>query len=182
MIRKVSLILFVAICLTLFYPVQAYISPDGEIEGIWQGTLKFSEMELRIVFTISRNQDNIITATYDVPEQNAIGAPVDEITFINGNVHIEIIPIEAVFKGKLKEDGKKINGQLMQGGMTLPLVLERTHTKLIIKRPQEPKEPFPYRIEEVVFENIDADITLAGTLTLPPSNGTFPAVCSVQFG
>ena len=176
MIRKVSLVLFIMAGMTLFNPVQVYSSPDGEIEGIWQGTLKISGMELRIVFTISRNPDNTLTATYGVPEQNAIGVPVDEITFINGNVHIEIIPIEAVFKGKLKEDGKKINGQLTQGGMTLPLVLERTHTKLIIKRPQEPKEPFPYRIEEVVFKNQDAGITLAGTLTLPPSKGTFPAV------
>ena len=176
MIKKVSLILFITAGLTLFYPIQVYSSPDGEIEGIWQGTLKFSGMELRIVITISRNPDNTLTATYDVPEQNVTGVLVDKITYINGNVHFEIIPIEGVFKGKLIEDGKKIKGQWIQGGMTLPLVFERTLTKLIIKRPQEPKEPFPYRIEEVVFKNINANITLAGILTLPPSKGTFPAV------
>ncbi|GAJ12303.1 unnamed protein product, partial [marine sediment metagenome] len=56
------------------------------------------------------------------------------------------------------------------------LVLERTEAKLEIKRPQEPKEPFPYRAEEVVFKNVDAGIKLAGTLTLPSSEGLFPAV------
>jgi pimeloyl-ACP methyl ester carboxylesterase len=60
--------------------------------------------------------------------------------------------------------------------MTLPLVLERTHTKPVMKRPQEPGGPLPYRVEEVVFQNIDAGIRLAGTLTFPPSEGTFPAV------
>jgi fermentation-respiration switch protein FrsA (DUF1100 family) len=172
----VSLVLFTAAELTLFNPVQAATFPNGEIEGIWKGTLRFSGIELRINFTISRSPNNTLTATYDVPEQNATDIPVDEITFNNRDVRLEIIPIEGVFNGKLSEDGQKIDGQWIQSGMTLPLVLERTHSKLEIKRPQEPKEPFPYRTEEVVFKNIDAGITLAGTLTLPPSEGTFPAV------
>ncbi|MDH5385453.1 MAG: alpha/beta hydrolase [Candidatus Aminicenantes bacterium] len=171
-----SLVLLITVGMTLFNPVQAYTIPNGEIEGIWQGTLRFSGIELRIVFTISRSPDNTLTATYDVPEQNATDVPVDEITFNNRNVRLEIIPIEGVFKGKLSEDGVKIDGNWTQSGMTLPLMLERTHTKPVIKRPQEPKEPFPYRIEEVVFKNINAGITLAGTLTSPPSEGKFPAV------
>jgi len=171
-----SLVLLFTAVLTLFNPIQASTFPNGEIEGIWQGTLRFSGIELRIIFTISRSPDNTLTATYDVPEQNATDVPVDEITFNNREVRLEIIPIDGVFKGKLSEDGVKIDGNWTQSDMTLPLVLERTQTKLEIKRPQEPKEPFPYRIEEVVFKNIDAGITLAGTLTLPPSEGTFPAV------
>ena len=172
----VCLVLLITAGMTLLTPVQGYTFPNGEIEGIWQGTLKFSGMELRIIFTISRNPDNTLTATYDVLEQNVTGALVDEITFANREVLLKIIPIDCVFKGKLTEDGAKIDGQLTQSSMALPLVLERTHTKFTIKRPQEPKEPFPYRIEEVVFKNIDAGIRLAGTLTLPPSEGTFPAV------
>ena len=170
------LILLITAVLALFNPVQASTSPNGEIEGIWQGTLRFSGMELRIVFTISRNPDNTLTATYDVPEQNAMGVPVDKITFNNREVRLEIMPIDGVYKGKLSEDGTKIDGNWTQSGMTLPLVLEHTHTKFEIKRPQEPKEPFPYKVEEVVFKNLDAGITLAGTLTLPHSEGSFPAV------
>ncbi|UCC41730.1 MAG: alpha/beta hydrolase [Candidatus Aminicenantes bacterium] len=162
--------------MAIFNPLQAYTFPNGEIEGTWQGTLKFSGIELRIIFTISRSPDNTLTATYDVPEQNVSNVPVDETTFNNGNVRFEIIPIDGVFEGTLSEDGAKIDGNWTQSGMTLPLVLERAHTKPVIKRPQEPKEPFPYRVEEVVFKNTDADITLAGTLTLPPSEGAFPAV------
>lgn len=102
-----SLVLLITAGLTLFNPVQASAFPNGEIEGIWQGTLKFSGIELRINFTISRNPDNTLTATYDVPEQNATDVPVDEIAFNNIDVRLEIIPIEGVFKGKLSEEGKR---------------------------------------------------------------------------
>lgn len=43
-------------------------------------------------------------------------------------------------------------------------------------RPQTPKKPYPYYEEEVVFNNPTAGITLAGTLTLPNINGSYPAV------
>jgi pimeloyl-ACP methyl ester carboxylesterase len=36
--------------------------------------------------------------------------------------------------------------------------------------------PFPYREEEVTYRNEAAQIRLAGTLTLPPGSGPFPAV------
>jgi pimeloyl-ACP methyl ester carboxylesterase len=170
------LVLMIIVGIILLCPVQARPFPKGEIEGIWKGTLKFSGMELQVVFTISRSSDDTLAATYDVPEQNVAGAPVDKIALDNGTVRLEIIPIEGVFEGKLSEEGDRIDGQWMQGGMTLPLVLERAQEKPRIKRPQEPREPFPYKLEEVVFQNTDASIRLAGTLTLPPSEGTTPAV------
>ncbi len=43
-------------------------------------------------------------------------------------------------------------------------------------RPQEPTAPFPYRVEEVTFDNPVANITLAGTLTMPNEGAGFPAV------
>ncbi len=45
-----------------------------------------------------------------------------------------------------------------------------------LKRPQEPKEPFGYSSENVKFYNSKDNITLSGTLTLPPGENAFPAV------
>ncbi|WP_254561100.1 alpha/beta hydrolase family protein [Dyadobacter diqingensis] len=45
-----------------------------------------------------------------------------------------------------------------------------------MKRPQEPKGPYSYVNEEVKFQNTKANITLAGTLTLPSKGGKYPAV------
>ena len=47
-------------------------------------------------------------------------------------------------------------------------------------KPQEPALPLPYHVEDVVFTNDKAGITLAGTLTLPAQNGTFPAVILIS--
>jgi len=44
------------------------------------------------------------------------------------------------------------------------------------RRPQEPKKPYPYKEEEVVYQSKKADVQIAGTFTFPDSNGPFPAV------
>lgn len=43
-------------------------------------------------------------------------------------------------------------------------------------RPQDPIKPYPYVEQEITFENKNAGITLAGTLTLPKKGGIFPGV------
>ena len=48
------------------------------------------------------------------------------------------------------------------------------------QKPQEPKEPFPYKIKEVTFKNVEDEVTLAGTLTLPKQKGTVTAVVLVS--
>jgi uncharacterized protein len=49
-----------------------------------------------------------------------------------------------------------------------------------IKRPQEPVEPYSYYSENVTFQNHGANITLAGTLTLPSREGAYPAVILIS--
>lgn len=45
-------------------------------------------------------------------------------------------------------------------------------------RPQTPRPPFSYGVEEVTFESVPG-VTLAGTLTIPEGEGPFPAVVLV---
>lgn len=45
-------------------------------------------------------------------------------------------------------------------------------------RPQEPKPPFPYVVEEVSYGN--SEIVLSGTLTLPLTPGPFPALILIH--
>lgn len=49
-------------------------------------------------------------------------------------------------------------------------------TARVPSRPQEPKAPYPYDEEEVVYHNEKDRVQLAGTLTLPRSKRPFPAV------
>ncbi|SMG48245.1 hypothetical protein SAMN05661096_03442 [Marivirga sericea] len=47
-------------------------------------------------------------------------------------------------------------------------------------RQQEPKAPYSYEVEEVVFQNTIDGISLAGTLTYPQKGSDFPAVILIS--
>ncbi len=49
-------------------------------------------------------------------------------------------------------------------------------SELELKRPQNPVKPYPYRDEDVAYDNKVQNVTLAATLTLPQGTGPFPAV------
>jgi len=171
------------ICLALiiinsaFFIVSAQQQDTSEIsiEGIWEGKLKVPGTELRIVFNISKNSDGALTATLDSPDQGVTGIPVEEVIFKDNILRLEVKSAGGVFEGKVSEDFLVIEGEWKQSGQTLPLTVKRVDKAVEILRPQVPKKPYPYIEEEIVYENKDAGISLAGTLTLPSGDAPFPA-------
>ena len=170
--------MFVVIVLSIFLSVPSYCADNG-IEGIWVGALKVSAVELRIVFKISKNEDDSLKAAMDSPDQGAENIPVNEVTFENGKLHIGSKVVRGTFDGTLQPDGS-IEGTWKQSGLSLPLVLKRTEEVPKLHRSQEPEKPYPYIEEEVFYENADAGIKLAGTLTMPRTGGPFPAVILIS--
>jgi hypothetical protein len=69
-----------------------------------------------------------------------------------------------------------IEGKWKQSELVLRLVLNHIDKVPDLRKEQDPVKPYPYSEEEVVYENKEAGIKLAGTLTLPRSGGPFPAV------
>jgi pimeloyl-ACP methyl ester carboxylesterase len=61
-----------------------------------------------------------------------------------------------------------------------PLTLKKTDKVTALNRPQTPKPPFPYKVEDLTYRNEAAGISLAGTLTLPEGHGPFPAVILIS--
>ncbi len=165
-----------------FFIVSAQEQDTSEIsiEGIWEGKLKVPGTELIIVFKISKNSDGTLTATLDSPDQGVTGIPVEEIIFKDNTLRLEVKSAGAVFEGKVSEDFLVIEGEWKQSGQTLPLTVKRVDKAVEILRPQVPKKPYPYIEEELVYENKEAGITLAGTLTLPPGKGPSPVVLLIS--
>jgi uncharacterized protein len=112
----------------------------------------------------------------DSLDQGAKGIPVKTITFKDGNLSLEVKSVKGIFEGTLKGDGKTIEGNWKQVGSVFPLVLNHIDKEPDLWRGQDPVKPYPYAEEEVVYENKEAGVKLAGTLTLPRSDGSFPAV------
>ena len=149
----------------------------AELEGTWMGKLNVG-YDLRIVFHFEIDNDTIYTIL-DSPDQGVKDIWTESTTYHNGEINIDIPLIKANYKGNYSAADETITGIFSQG-YSIPLNLEKTDTIEPIHRPQNPVEPFPYKAEEVKFENINADsVALAGTITIPPGEGPFKAVILV---
>ncbi|WP_338396003.1 alpha/beta hydrolase family protein [Fulvitalea axinellae] len=150
-----------------------------DVSGSWKGVLKVGGLPLRLVLNIEGVPGNY-TATLDSPDQGAMGMPVTWVTFEKDTLRFAATQLGASYEGVLAEG--EVKGTFKQRGMTFPLDITRKNGEDDIKfsRPQEPKEPFPYKTEQVTFENKKAGIRLAGTLSLPAGKGPFPAVVLVS--
>lgn len=148
---------------------------DKGLGGVWQGVIKIGAIELRVVLNVTAKDDGSLLATLDSPDQGAKGIPVEEVSFKDKGVNLELKTIKASFEGKLSDDGKEVAGTWKQGGSDLPLTFKRLDKAPDYARPQDPKKPYPYAEEEVTFENKPAGVKFTGTLTLPKGKGPFPA-------
>ncbi len=159
-------------------------SSTGQVsQEVWQGALEVGSVKLRLVLKISKAPDGTLTATMDSIDQGAMNLPVDSIIIEDKTMRFTMKKIGGSYEGTLSEDGTAVTGLWTQSGQSLPLTFERLAGAAQapeLKRPQEPKRPYPYSEEEVVFENKSAGITLAGTLTLPKEKGAFPAVVLIS--
>jgi pimeloyl-ACP methyl ester carboxylesterase len=172
----ICLALIIASSISMIGFAQEQDTSEISIEGIWQGELKVPGTELIIVFKISKNSDGTLTATLDSPDQGATDIPVEEVIFKDNTLRLEVKSAGGVYEGKVSEDFLVIEGEWKQSGQTLSLTLKRVDKAVEILRPQVPKKPYPYIEEELVYENKEAGITLAGTLTLPSGDASSPVV------
>lgn len=147
------------------------------VEGNWLGALDLGTFKLRLVLKISKTPEGQLKATMDSLDQNAKDLVVDSITFLDGTLKFEMMAIAASYVGTLSKDGTQLNGQFTQGGVrALDFKRVTDVAQMELRRPQTPKKPYPYREEEVSYENKQDQVKLAATLTLPPGDGPFPAV------
>lgn len=125
-------------------------------EGTWNGELNVMGNKVPLVFNFSTNG-----CTIDSPSQGVNGIQAEKTVKDDGTISVKVGMIGATFEGKMT-DGE-IKGTYIQNGFPLPLTLKPG--KLVVKRPQTPVPPFPYKEEAVSFTN--AQYTFNGTLTLP---------------
>lgn len=94
-----------------------------DISGSWKGNLSIQGAEMPLIFNIKSEAD-ALSATMDSPSQGATDIPMDETSFQDGSLTISFKQAGIKYVGVL--EGEKITGTFFQGGMELPLVLEKT--------------------------------------------------------
>lgn len=145
------------------------------ISGEWFGNLNVMGTSLALSFNFKQAGEKWI-GTMSVPQQNAKDIPLTSVNNEENGLKFIFDAAGITFNGKWTEN-QEIAGTFIQNGQNFPLVLSRENKKVLKpNRPQEPKAPFPYEIEEITFENKKDKIKLAGTLTYPKSEKPNPVV------
>lgn len=109
--------------ITLLFITLGVINSVAQINGAWKGTLDVQGTKLDLIFNI-KNTDGILSATMDSPSQGATGIPMDKIIFENNQLEIAFTQGGIKYLGKLENSA--IKGVFYQGGMELPLDLNKT--------------------------------------------------------
>jgi uncharacterized protein len=157
--------------------------PEGAIsptEGLWQSALETRGMRLRYQLHVSHDSDNQLISALDSLDQNIIGLPAINVSEKDGAFHFEIPSMGGSYDGTLNATKNAIDGIWSQSGDTGKIEFKRSDQPLELRRPQNPVKPYPYREEDISFENTPAGVTLAGTLTLPKGPGPFPAAVLIH--
>ena len=152
---------------------------EDRVAGHWEGQIDIPGQPIAVKIDLAID-DGDWRGTIDIPTQGANGLPLSDIHVVEEDgtrvkFSIRGVPGNPTFDGKLQDSA--ISGTFSQGVATFGFRLSREIVSGP-KRPQEPKPPFPYKIEDATFQN--GAVNLAGTLTLPHGDGPFPAVLLIS--
>lgn len=150
-------------------PAVGVAQSSADPVGDWMATVKVGAVSLRTALHLGDQ-----TSSFDSPDQGVVGLPA-HMTRQGPHVVVAVDKV-GVFEGDLSADGVTLAGVFKQGPASIPLTFSRG-AFAARNRPQTPAKPYPYRAEEVGYDNpAHPDVHLAGTLTLPNGKGLFPAV------
>jgi pimeloyl-ACP methyl ester carboxylesterase len=152
-------------------PTEEALPVDATpLDGQWEGAIDIGGTQLDIIVKFD-SSIGALTATIDIPQQGAVGLPLDDVSLDGDAVHFAIGSVGAVFDGAV--DGETISGDFAQAGATGTFTLTRTGDVVAATATPVP----PYAVEEVTWA-LD-DTTVSATLTRPEGDGPFPAVVFV---
>ncbi|MFI3295197.1 MAG: alpha/beta hydrolase [Rikenellaceae bacterium] len=148
--------------------------------GVWEGKLNVTPtVPLRLVIEIEQEGETYSSKLISVDQGNII-IPCTNTTIENDTLTTTFTMIGAQYRATI--DNEKLSGTFTQSGKQFPLIMTKAENGQTTKinRPQTPKAPYPYNIEEVTFTNESEGNTLSGTLTTPKTNEETPAVVLVS--
>jgi len=149
------------------------------LDGVWQGSIERGAAKLRLVLRIATAGYGTVVVL-DSPDQLSYGQEIPVLSRAGNTVQLGDPAAMLEYSAKLSDDLSQMTGVWKRAGQPdATVTFARAATpvaRFSSDRPQTPKPPFAYRVEDVAFDNpFEKGIRLAGTLTLPTGNGPFPA-------
>jgi hypothetical protein len=104
-----------------YYPLNSH---DSLFLGSWEGILKQSGFEMKVVMHFEVKDDKLVSTT-DSPDQNVFGIQVSEVLSGKESIQFKIPVASAKYKGNYDQATNSITGIWTQRGMEYPLILKR---------------------------------------------------------
>ncbi|MFD1871989.1 alpha/beta hydrolase family protein [Hymenobacter bucti] len=144
------------------------------MRGTWAGTiLLFGSPALVLVDFEAQQQMPARKATVSLPSLGLHAMQVDQLSPVGDSVRLSISAMPGSYVARRTTDTLGLAGYLLAAGQRLPLRLSPVAparlAKLLPRRPQAPAQPIPYRELATTFAGGAPGVTLAGTITAPPS-------------
>ena len=108
-------LLAAAVAIALLAAPSTALSAQAEFVGDWKGLIAG---QLTMVFHIVET-DGELSATLDVPQQNAAGVPMSAVTVDGTSLVMTLDSVGGKYTGELMDDGS-IEGQWTQTGAPQP--------------------------------------------------------------
>lgn len=154
-----------AILIGTFTAVQSPAQAD-DLAGEWRGTWIKDGDPLPVSVTIVKT-NNIYAGTFDSDALQVSGIPLDEVNETNGKVHFEI---------RGDRSSSKFDGVIAQSAISGSFTEGTSEGTFTLARAIFPATQVHAR--NVTFK--DKEVTLAGTLLLPPNPGKHAAILFLQ--
>jgi pimeloyl-ACP methyl ester carboxylesterase len=169
----------VSTVLVLFFSVSGF---SQDISGKWSGFVEAGSGKPTIFNFLFEKISEKYSTLIDIPAMRVTSLKPQHTDFKNGELTVDGSNIGFTYRGKYIENSQIIEGTFTEGLNEVRLNLKRSEIKMenTFKRPQEPVKPYPYKEEEVIFSNNEANVTISGTLTLPVTTGLYPVVILIS--
>ncbi|HIK93170.1 MAG TPA: alpha/beta hydrolase [Planctomycetes bacterium] len=151
---------------------------------VWSGVMTALFQKLTMRIRVYKQDDGSEIVYLDSVTQKAGGFKAKR-TVEGIEWTIAVDSLGGSFKGTINKEKSEVKGKWTQGGVALDLTLspDTSEEDEIVKapsRPQTPKPPFPYLVEDVTFTNETDGVRLAGTMTVPKSATPCPAAILIS--
>ena len=141
--------------ITSFVVMLNFISTAQSIIGSWGGKIDIGPKKILFVMHIKQS-GNSLKSSFDSPDQNVFDIKGGETNLLVDSIIAKIPVMQSSYSGKW-DGADSISGVFKQGTRLTNLSMLRMKESAIPKppaakiRPQTPKPPYNYTVEEVEF-------------------------------
>jgi len=164
----------ICILIVTFFCDQS--SAQTNFDGFWTGALEVGGMEMHMDFEVKSEEKLLLLS---VPIQNLNDIKSSSLVIKGDTLDARFNVFNARYYAIYNNATEAFEGTWTQG-QNIELIIKRADQKTKFKRPQTPKEPFPYSEKELKITNNLAGISLSATLTTPQGDGPFPLAVLVS--